>query len=104
MFLPIPNEPFFFLKRIPNEPWIDISMDFVLGLPKSKSGYDFIYVIIDMFSKMTHFIPYRKIDDVTRITKLFFGEVMRLHCMPRIIVWDQDYIFLTYFWKTLWGK
>jgi hypothetical protein len=72
--------------EIPTWKWDDISMYFVVGLPRTHRGYDAIWVIVDKLTKVAHFIPVREHYRVPKLVDLYIEHILRLHRVPRSIV------------------
>ncbi|GKE02245.1 retrotransposon-related protein, partial [Tanacetum coccineum] len=85
---------------IPHKIWVDISMDFIDGLPMSN-GKTVIMVIVDRLSKYAHFIPMSHPYSATQVAQVFLDNVYKLHGLPKTIISDRDKVFTSLFWKSL---
>jgi hypothetical protein len=87
--------------KIPQWKWEEISMDFIVGLPTTQSGYDSIWVIVDRFSKVAHFIPVNTTYKGAKLAKLYINRIVCLHGVPKKIVSDRGTQFTSRFWEKL---
>ncbi|GKB49903.1 putative reverse transcriptase domain-containing protein [Tanacetum coccineum] len=87
--------------EIPIWKWERITMDFVTKLPKTSSGHDTIWVIIDRLTKSTHFISTRETDSMETLTRLYIKEIVSRHGVPISIISDHDSHFTSRFWQSL---
>nr|GEZ67110.1 putative reverse transcriptase domain-containing protein [Tanacetum cinerariifolium] len=87
--------------EIPVWKWERITMDFIIGLPRTPSGYDSIWVIVDRLTKSAHFLPVKTTDSMEKLTQLYLKEVVCRHGVPISIISDRDSKFTSRFWRSL---
>lgn len=84
---------------IPTRNWEQISMDFIVQLPQTKTGFDAVLVCVDRLSNMVHCIPTTTTVTAEEVSKLYVNNIFRLHGLPTVIVSDRDPKFVGHFWK-----
>ncbi|GJT98647.1 putative reverse transcriptase domain-containing protein [Tanacetum coccineum] len=89
--------------EIPVWKWERITMDFIVGLPRTPSGYDSIWVIVDRLTKSAHFLPVKTTDSMEKLTQLYLKEIVCRHGVPISIISDRDSKFASRFWRSLQG-
>ena len=91
---------------LPEEPWQEITMDFITKLPKSvepttKTKYDSIMVVVDRLTKYAHLIPFKETFDAEQLGRLFVDRVVRYQGFPDKVISDRDKLFTSAYWRTL---
>jgi hypothetical protein len=76
-------------------------MDFIVGLPRTRDGYDSIWVVVDRLTKVAHFIPVKTTFTGARLAELYISRIVCLHGVPKKIVSDIGTQFTSWFWQKL---
>ncbi|GJZ01295.1 putative reverse transcriptase domain-containing protein, partial [Tanacetum coccineum] len=74
--------------EIPQWKWDNITMDFVMKLPRSSQGYDTIWVIVDRLTKSAIFLPMRETDPLEKLAKMYLKGVVVRHGIPVSIIYS----------------
>ncbi|GJZ83803.1 putative reverse transcriptase domain-containing protein [Tanacetum coccineum] len=78
-----------------------MTMDFVMKLPRTSSGHDAIWVIVDRLTKSAHFLPIREDYKIDRLARLYLNEIIARHGVPISIIFDRNSRFTSRFWQSM---
>ncbi|GKA39937.1 retrotransposon protein, putative, ty3-gypsy subclass [Tanacetum coccineum] len=87
--------------EIPEWKWENITMDFITRLPRTSSGHDSIWVIVDRLTKSAHFLAVREDYKTEKLARLYLNEIIARHGVPVSIIFDPDSHFTSRFWQSL---
>nr|GEW71538.1 putative reverse transcriptase domain, ribonuclease H-like domain, aspartic peptidase domain protein [Tanacetum cinerariifolium] len=87
--------------EIPEWKWEKITMDLVTKLPKSSSGHDAIWVVMDRLTKSAHFLPIREDYKTEKLARIYINEIVARHGVPVSIISDHDGRFASHLWQAL---
>ncbi|KAD5960350.1 hypothetical protein E3N88_11822 [Mikania micrantha] len=76
-------------------------MDFITKLPRTPSGCDTIWVIVDRLTKSAHFLAIKETDKMEKLTCIYIKKLVARHGVPISIISDRDARFTSNFWKSL---
>jgi hypothetical protein len=76
-------------------------MDFIVGLPRTRAGYDSIWVVVDHLTKAAHFIPVKTSYNSAVLAELYMARIVCLRGVSKKIVSDRGTQFTSHFWQQL---
>jgi transposase InsO family protein len=86
---------------VPEWRWEEIVMDFNMGLLRTQSRYNSIWVIVDQLTKVAHFIPIKTTYSRPQLAELYMSRIVYLHRVPKKIVSDRGTQFTSKFSERL---
>nr|GEW51940.1 putative reverse transcriptase domain-containing protein [Tanacetum cinerariifolium] len=87
--------------EIPKWKWERIDIDFVTKLPRTSSGHDTIWVIVDRLTKSAYFLPMHEDYGMERLARLYLNEIFAKHGVLISIISDHDSRFTSRFWQSM---
>jgi hypothetical protein len=87
--------------QVPDWKWEEIAMNFIMGLPRTQSGYDSIWVIVERLTKVAHFIPIKTNYSGLQLAELYMSRVVCVHGVLKKMVSDRGTQFTSKFWERL---
>jgi hypothetical protein len=86
---------------LPENPWEQISMDLITGLPETPRGFNTIVTFVDRLTKMAHFEPTSDTCDADEVMRIYFKSVFRHHGLQDVFISDRDPRFTSMFWTAM---
>jgi hypothetical protein len=83
--------------QVPKWKWQEIAIDFIVALPRTQSGYDSIWVIMNRLTKVAHFTPVKTTYSGLQLEELYMSRIVCLHGVPKKIVFDRGTRFTSKF-------
>ncbi|WVZ84803.1 hypothetical protein U9M48_031790 [Paspalum notatum var. saurae] len=87
--------------KVPQWKWEEITMDFIVGLPRTQKGYNSIWVVVDRLTKVAHFIPVNTTYSGAKLAELYISRIVCLHGVHKRIISDRGSQFTSRFWEQL---
>ncbi|GKC43879.1 putative reverse transcriptase domain-containing protein [Tanacetum coccineum] len=87
--------------KIPEWKWENITMDFITRLPRTSSGHDSIWVIVNQLTKSAHFLAVREDYKTEKLVRLYMNEIVARYGVLVSIIYDRDSHFTSRFWQSL---
>ncbi|GKE24062.1 putative reverse transcriptase domain-containing protein, partial [Tanacetum coccineum] len=72
-----------------------------MKLPRTSSGHEAIWVIVDQLTKSAYFLPIREDYKMDRLARLYLNDIIARHGVPISIISDRDSRFTSRFWQSI---
>nr|GEW25868.1 reverse transcriptase domain-containing protein [Tanacetum cinerariifolium] len=87
--------------EIPEWKWENITMDFITKLPRTRSGHDLIWVMVDRLTKLAHFLAVCEDFNTKKLARMYIKEIVASYGVPVSIISDRNSYFTSRFWQSL---